>query len=122
MSVINYHQFSFKEIRTEINKTLNFINDFCFHNDIKNLNDYFKYKSTSNQIYPDALDHLMRMKLSPYYLIVNKAFISFYHSLQFDIRNDLETYYQFEIKKQFLIQNKYLIDYLKKILNKYFLI
>lgn len=115
-----YQLFIFKEIRQEINETLFFINSFCFEKNITSLKNYFSYCSNKNQLYPDVLDHLMQMKLSPYYLISNFAFMQFYYHLHSDIRNELDLYLQFENKMKILKQNTFLMSYLKKILNKNF--
>jgi len=116
----NYYLYIYKQIRFEINKSLFFINSFCKEKNINSLKEYFFYKSELNQIYPDSLNHIMQMKISPFYLVMNKSFISYYHHLTYDIRTELDMYLKIDEKKRIVLENKYLLRYLQKILNKYF--
>lgn len=116
----NYHLYIYKQIRIEINQSLHFINSFCKERNIKSLKEYFFFKSQLNQIYPDSLDHIMQMKISPFYLVLNKTFVSYYHHLSYDIRNELDMYLKLDEKRKAIMENKHLFKYLQKMLNKYF--
>lgn len=118
---IDYHQFFFQEIRKEINKTLKFINNFCQDKKIKNLRDYFWYRSDKTQLYPDSLDHLFRGELSVYYLARNGFFYEYFYHLHDDLREDLDNFLKFDEKKKIIMDNKYLYQYLQKMLKNNFI-
>ena len=117
----DYDHFVFNEIRKEINCSLKFILSYCKDKNIKSIRKYFLYKSDVAQIYPDSLDHLFKGKLSVYYLVYNRSFIEYFYGLHDDIRMDLDRLLFIADKKEIIKQNKYLMTYLKKILNKNFL-
>ena len=118
---MNYYQFFFKEIRNEINKSLNFINLYCEKYEIKNLRDYFWFRSDNSQLYPDSLDHLFKGYISVYYLICNRIFIEYFHHLHSDIRYELENILKLENKKKVVMENQYLKNYLQKMLKNNFI-
>jgi hypothetical protein len=118
---IDYHQFFFKEIRLEINKTLKFINNFCEIKKIKTLKEYFWYRSEQRQLYPDSLDHLYKGNLSVYFLACNSLFYEYFYHLHSDLREDLSNFLKFEERKNVIKENKYLNQYLKKMLKNNFI-
>lgn len=120
-ATIDYHQFFFQEIRKEINRTLRFINNFCQDKQIKNLRDYFWYRSDKAQLYPDSLDHLFRGELCVYYLVCNNLFYEYFYHLHSDLREDLDNFLKFDEKKKTIANNKYLYQYLKKMLKNNFI-
>ena len=120
-ATIDYHQFFFQETRLDINKTLKFINTFCESKNIKTLKEYFWYRSEQTQPYPDSLDHLFRGSLSVYYLACNSLFYEYFYHLHADLREDLSNFLKFEERKQVIQENKYLKQYLKKILKRNFI-
>ena len=118
---LDYDRYIFNEIRQEINKSLNFINLYCQEKNITSIKKYFWYKSNITQVYPDSLDHLFKGKISVYYLACNKSFIEYFYHLHHDIREDLGRSLHVNDKQEMIKQNKYLLLYLKKMLNKNFM-